>query len=188
MGIGMFLYSDLVTSILLGSQWMEASAFIGIWSLTGVVTVVFSYFSSEVYRSKGEPKISLITQVIHLGFLIPTLLLTVSHGFETLYIARSLVRVQGIFTGLIIMHVRYGFKIHHVLKNIFPMTVAAVIMGVAGFGLQFVADGLLWDLVAIVLCVIVYFTALFVLFPKTRREILDSAYAQKLLGKFKKTP
>lgn len=188
MGIGMFLYSDLVTSILLGSQWMEASAFIGIWSLTGVVTVVFSYFSSEVYRSKGEPKISLITQVIHLGFLIPTLLLTVSHGFETLYIARSLVRVQGIFTGLIIMHVRYGFKIHHVLKNIFPMTVAAVIMGVAGFGLRFVADGLLWDLVAIVLCVIVYFTALFVLFPKTRREILDSAYAQKLLGKFKKTP
>ena len=186
MGIGMFLYSDLVTGILLGSEWMEASAFIGIWSLTSVVTVVFSYFSSEVYRSKGEPKISLIMQLVHLGFLVPTLLLTIDAGYEALYIARSLVRVQGIVTSLLMMHLRYGFKIHHVLRNILPMTVAALIMGAAGVGLQFVADGMLWDFVSIVICVGVYFVALFALFPKTRTELLESAYGRKIFGKFKR--
>ena len=186
MGIGMFLYSDLVTGILLGSEWMEASAFIGVWSLTSVVTVVFSYFSSEVYRSKGEPKISLVMQLIHLGFLVPTLLLTIGAGYEALYIARSLVRVQGIVTSLLVMHLRYGFKIHHVLKNILPMTVAALIMGAAGVGLQFVAGGMLWDFASIVICVGVYFTALFVLFPQTRAELLESTYGRKILGKFKR--
>ena len=58
MGIGMFVYSDLVTRILLGSQWVEAGGFIGLWSLTSAVTIVFSHFTSEVYRSRGEPKVS----------------------------------------------------------------------------------------------------------------------------------
>ena len=53
MGVGIFVFQDLVTEILLGSQWMEASGFIGWWGLTGALTIVISHFSSEVYRSKG---------------------------------------------------------------------------------------------------------------------------------------
>ena len=56
MGIGIYLYRDLVTRILLGSQWGEASGFIGLWGLTSAFTIVFSHFSSEVYRSKGNPR------------------------------------------------------------------------------------------------------------------------------------
>jgi len=186
MGIGLFLYSDLITAILLGSQWMEAAGFIGLWSLTSAATIVFSHFTSEVYRSKGEPKISLITQIIHLAFLIPTLLLTIDHGFEALYIARSLIRIQGIVTGLIIMHARYGFKIHHVIVNVLPMTVSAVIMGGIGVLLQRVTEGLLWDLFSIAICCIAYFVILFLLFPKTRREIMESSYGKKIFGKFQR--
>lgn len=185
MGIGMFLYSDLVTRILLGEQWMESSGFIGLWSLTSAVTIVFSHFTSEVYRSRGEPKISLISQIIHLGFLLPTLLLTVGHGFKVLYIARSLVRIQGIITGLIIMHARYGFKIHINIKNVIPTVVAALIMGAVGFGLQLVMDNMIWDFISILICVLVYFASLFLLFPNIRREIADSAFGQKVLGKLK---
>lgn len=185
MGIGMFLYSDLVTRILLGEQWMESSGFIGLWSLTSAVTIVFSHFTSEVYRSRGEPKISLISQIIHLGFLLPTLLLTVGHGFKVLYIARSLVRIQGIITGLIIMHVRYGFKIHTNIKNVISTVVAALIMGAVGVGLQLVMDNMIWDFISILICVLVYFASLFLLFPNIRREIADSAFGQKVLGKLK---
>lgn len=186
MGIGMFLYSDLVTQILLGSQWTEASEFIGLWSLTSAVTIVFSHFNSEVYRSKGEPKIALITQMVHLAFLLPTLLLTIGYGFEALYVARSLIRIQGIITGILIMHCRYGFKIHHVIKNVLPTAICAVLMGAVGWCLQLVSDHLLWDLASIFICIIAYFAALFILFPKNRHEILDSEYGRKILGKLKR--
>lgn len=78
MGIGIYLYRDLVTQILLGSQWGEASGFIGLWGLTSAVTIVFSHFSSEVYRSKGNPRVSLILQVVHIAFLVPLLIWTSS--------------------------------------------------------------------------------------------------------------
>lgn len=187
MGIGMFLYSGLVTRILLGSQWTEASGFIGLWSLTSAVTIVFSHFTSEVYRSRGEPKVSLISQVIHLGFLIPTLILTVGHGFKVLYIARSLIRIQGILVGLFIMHIRYGFKIHTNIKNVVPMIVSALIMGAVGFGLQFVMNNMIWDFLSIFICILVYFVSLFVLFPKIRREMADSDFGRKVLRKLKRS-
>lgn len=185
MGIGMFLYSDLVTRILLGDQWMEASSFIGLWSLTSVVTIVFSYFTSEVYRSRGEPKISLISQVIHLGFLIPTLMLSIGHGFQALYVARSLVRIEGIITGLIIMQIRYGFRITHQIKNVLPMIVSSLIMGILGYGLKMIMDAFIWDIVSILICIVVYFAVLFTLFPKVRREIMDSEYGRKIIAKFR---
>ncbi|MBR4087350.1 MAG: lipopolysaccharide biosynthesis protein, partial [Clostridia bacterium] len=153
--------------------------------LTSAVTIVFSHFTSEVYRSRGEPKVSLISQVIHLGFLIPTLILTVGHGFKVLYIARSLIRIQGIVTGLIIMHARYGFKILTNIKNVIPMIVSALIMGIAGLGLQYIMDHMIWDFISIFICILIYFASLFFLFPKTRREIADSAFGQKVLGKLK---
>src|SRR5690606_28261635 len=58
-GVGIFLYSDLATKLLLGSQWAEASDVIGIWALTSSITIVFGHFCSEAYRAKGKPKISL---------------------------------------------------------------------------------------------------------------------------------
>ena len=33
LGVGIFLFSDLITDILLGDQWGEASHFIGLWGI-----------------------------------------------------------------------------------------------------------------------------------------------------------
>jgi len=186
MGIGIFLFSDFVTYILLGNQWMEASGFIGIWGLTSAFTIVFSHFSSEVYRSKGNPKISLISQLIHLVFLIPILLISVKYGFEILYVSRSLVRIQGVLTGLIIMHFIYKFKIYNVLRNTMPMIISATIMGIVGYFLQKINSGILWQLFAMGICIIVYFSILFLLFPKIRKEIFSFPVFQKVKKKIKK--
>ena len=71
-----------------------------------------------------------------MAFLVPTLILSVSYGFESLYIARSLVRIQMIVCALLIMHIMYGFKIQHILRNVLPMIISALVMGVAGYLLQ----------------------------------------------------
>ena len=54
------MFSDLKTSIFWGSQWMEASVFIGLWGLTSTIIIVFVYYSSEVYRLIGNPKLSVL--------------------------------------------------------------------------------------------------------------------------------
>ncbi len=186
MSIGIFIYRDLVTKILLGSQWMEASGFIGLWGLMSGFTIVFSHFSSEVYRSKGQPKISLLSQLIHLAFLIPILMVTVLHGFETLYVARSLARVQGIITALIIMRICFHFKFFDILKNVFPAIASAGVMGLVGFFLQQLHSHIIWQFFSILICIVVYFAVLFVCFPKIRKEIVASSYVKKLQHKFLK--
>ena len=94
LGMGIFLFSDLATELILGSQWVEASGFVGLWGLTSAITIVLSHYSSEVYRAKGKPKLSVLAQVLHIIVLWPTVLISIKYGFETLYVARSLVRFE----------------------------------------------------------------------------------------------
>ena len=187
MGIGIYLFRDFVTYILLGSQWMEASGFVGLWGLTSAFTIVFSHFSSEVYRSKGNPKISLFVQILHLVCIVPTLLISIQYDFEVLYTARSFVRIQLILTAVIIMRVLYKFKISDTVKNILPMLVSSVIMGAVGFALQQISDHMVWQFVSIALCAVVYFAVLLGCFPKIRREVLQMEFVQTVLRKIRKT-
>ena len=187
MGVGICLFRDLVTYILLGSQWVEASGFIGIWGLTSAFTIVFSHFSSEVFRSKGHPKISLFSQLVHLAFIIPTLLISVRYDFEVLYTARALVRVQIIITAMILMRILYQFKVVDVVNNVFPMIASSIIMGTVGYGLQHISSFILWQFVSIFVCVIVYFAVLLGWFPSVRREIMESAYVKQMTQKMRRS-
>lgn len=127
-GMEIFLFSDLITMILLGEQWMEASQFIGLWGLTSALTIVLSHYSSEVYRSIGKPKLSVLSQWLHIAALWPVVLIFVNKGFEPLYFARSLVRLEGIFVNLIIMYVYVKMDIGKMLTNIIPSLVASTSM------------------------------------------------------------
>ncbi len=184
MGVGIFVFQNLVTEILLGSQWMEASGFIGWWGITSALTIVISHFSSEVYRSKGNPKISLFSQIVHMCVLIPTLIISINYGFETLYTSRALVRLVTIAP--FAMQILYGFRFTDILKNIFPMCLSALIMGGVGYGLLLCSQNILWQILAVFICIIVYFTFLLLLFPKVRKEIFESQYFIKIKNKFLK--
>ena len=84
-GVGIYCFSDLIV-LILGEQWTEAAGFIGLWGLTSSITIVLSHYSSEIYRAKGRPKLSVLAQVLHLIVLWPVVLIAVKYGFETLYI------------------------------------------------------------------------------------------------------
>ena len=58
LGVGIFLFQDLITEVMLGSQWTEAAPFIGLWGLMSVITIIFSRFCSPVYPAIGKPRVS----------------------------------------------------------------------------------------------------------------------------------
>ena len=173
MGVGIFVYRDFVTQILLGSQWTEAGEFIGLWGLTGAFSIIFAQFSSEVYRSSGNPKISLSMQVLHLAFLIPTLLLSIPHGYEAVCISRSLVRIQGMVSALLVLCFVYHFSPIVMFRGLAPMIGSAFIMGAAGYVLRPLSPSLLWQIVSILLCIVIYFTVLLLFLEKNKKEIIQ---------------
>ena len=186
MGIGIFVFRDLVTMILLGENWMEASGFIGWWGITSAFTIIFSHFSSEVIRSKGKPVISLIIQITHIMILIPVLIMFGNSGFESLYIARSLLRIEIILASIMVLCVIFKFNIIKIFTNTLPSVFAALIMGLFGYFVRSLLDNAIWDFATIFMCIIIYFVVLLGCFRGLRREILETRYAQKILSIIKR--
>ena len=170
MGVGIYCFSDLVTKILLGDQWREASGFIGLWGLTSALTIVFSHYSSEVYRAKGRPKLSVLAQVLHIIVLWPAVLVAVKYGFEILYTVRALVRVEGILVNLVIMYLIMNISPIGMFKNVFVSCFSAMGMSVVACMLSLYRNSILWDLLSVLICVIIYCIIIFC-FRKEREEL-----------------
>ena len=156
LGVGIYVFRDFVTLVLLGNQWMEASAFIGLWGLTSAITIVLAHYSSEVYRALGKPKLSVLAQVLHIIVLWPVVQLAVQHGFDTLCQARALVRLEMVLVQLIIMYVVVHVSPWKMIKNIFPATIASIVMGGAGWIMLYYHSSNLWTLLTISICLVIY--------------------------------
>lgn len=181
MGVGIYIYHDMVTTILLGSNWIEASDFIGLWGLISTLAIIFSHFYSEVYRSKGKPNISLASQLIHLCFLIPAISISSKYSFQALYVTRTLVRLQLIITNVLFAHFIFKFRISETLKNIYPQFFSAIYMGITGYFISHIYNVIIWQFISLFICIIIYFGCL-MLFASTRKKILNISIIKKLNG------
>lgn len=181
LGVGVYLYSDLATNLLLGSKWKEASEVIGLWSLSSALMIVFGNVSSEVYRAKGRPRLSFVAQLLHLIVLIPTLIMSVKYGFKQFIYFRNLIRLQLVFVHLFMMGLFIRISVLRMFKNMIPVIISVGVMFIAGYTLQKINDSIFWDFISIILCATLYFILLFV-FPETRKiikSILNRTFKMK---------
>ena len=155
LGVGIFIFSELITNILLGSQWSEASAFIGLWALMEVVTIIFARFCSNVYPAVGRPRLSAIVQLLHLVVLVPAVIISGQYGFKTLYITRSLVRVELILVNFCMIYYAIKQSPLKMIINVLPEAFASLLMAIIGLSLLSVNDSIfcsiLWILISYIL-------------------------------------
>lgn len=186
-GVGIFFFSDLITRILLGTQWLEASPFISIWGLCTSLVCVFGTFSREVYRAKGKPKISLIAQLLHLAFIVPVCLVAVQKGFDTLIYARSFAYLQIIVVHLFFIKIFFHMsplKMFCTVKE--PIICSVAMGGLAYLLLHYYKGNVLIQLIYVVICAMFYF-ALLCLFKEYRVFFFDLFYKVKTkMTSFKK--
>ena len=173
MGIGIFLYRDLVTKILLGDQWSEAADFIGLWGVVSTIKIIYSNYCYEVYRAKGRPKLAILAQVCQLVVLVPVIYFTATIGFVPLYIARSLIVIELLIVNQFIMHFACGFSTWEMIKNTYHSFVASVLMSGAAILLQMVSTNILWSIASIFICIGVYFLSFRLLFSRQFKEMLS---------------
>lgn len=183
MGVGIFMYRDLITNILLGSQWGEVADFIGLWGMMSALAIPFNTYGSCVCIAKGKPKLSAIAQIAQIIVLFPVVYISSKFGFRALYTARTLVRFEGIFVFVCIMKISLNISILDMLKGFaVPALCSSVMAGVALI-LQTLSDSTLWSFASIIICAFTYFIVM-LLFPNERQELLR--ILDSLIQKIKK--
>lgn len=170
LGVGIFCYRDLVVSIMLGKQWMEASWFVGLWGLTSAITIVLSHYCSEIYRSLGRPKLSVLAQWLHIIILLPTIYWAVQYGYETLCIARSIVRLELIAVNIVITYYLIKLSPMKMFNNIFPEFLGCCVIIACSYMFHALNSSLIVDIISAIVASLLYFSVLCLF--KTEKEVL----------------
>jgi len=175
MGVGIFLFRDLTTSILLGAQWMEAAPIIGYWALASIFRICFVSLNSELYRANGHPKLPFFLQLLDLAVLVPACLFGIRMGFWPFVVLRALLRLDLVIPNLVIMKKRYDVALLSTYGRLLPSVAAVLVMACVAVMLLNVFTSPLCLLACIALCAAVYGAVLW-LIPASRHDIA------KLLG------
>ena len=170
LGVGIFVYQELFTRILLGAQWIEATSFIGIWALMRSLLIVFGIFSMEVFVSRGVPKYSVLAQVLELLFLLPVLILSAPYGYNTLYICRSAVVIWSIVVKCSLLYYVARLSVKRILLNSIPYIIASLIMGAFGIVFTRVFHKIILQILSVFVCIVIYFSLL-IAYPVTRKKV-----------------
>ena len=171
LGVGIFLFRNLVTEILLGHQWLEAANFIGLWGLTSSITIVLSHYCSEIYRAKGRPKLSVLAQVLHIFCLVPVVLWAINYGFDFLCEMRALVRLTLIVINLAILYWLSKISPLQMLDNIKSSIIGYIVMILLFFLLTY-EKSIFIQISCVFLCSIVYLFVI-MLFKEDRKILLS---------------
>lgn len=171
MGVGIFLYQDLITSILLGNNWKEASSIIGIASLLVPFLILLSNCISTCYVSKGKPKLSIIAQLLYLVPLIPLAIYLANMGFGEYVYGRQLFRLELVIVNLLILNYIIKIPAFAMLKNLIKPLIATGIMAVIAILLKTISDSEIWSIISIILCIISYFIVLYIIDKKAIKNL-----------------
>lgn len=183
LGVGVFLYRDFVTDILFGSQWSEASLFVGLYSLAMAFSVLTGQYISLTFTAKEKPRLSVVSQILQLIELVILLMLTVQKGFVYLVFARSISRVLFGIINMVLGKKCIGISPIIMLKDMIPATVGSLTMVVVTYLLRGVSDSIIWTIVMIIICCIFYLITV-VLIPQSRKIVFSVMHS--IVPKIKK--
>lgn len=170
LGCGIFIYKDFITLVLLGSQWEQATGFIGIWGLIGGLYIVSGGFYSLLYVSQGKPSISVVAQVLYIAIIVATLMFTRHLSFEIMYTSRAMSRVLFIGVHLLLASCLFRMSSLDMIKNLSPALICSIIMSMLGFFLLKYNNEIWFQILSIILCALIYISFL-LLFPSIRKNL-----------------
>lgn len=162
LGVGIFIFRDTITYILLGSQWNDAVLLIGLWGFIICESIIFADFGATVLLSKGKPKNIVFTNIVQIMLIV--IILTCIRGKEFYYlvIAVSLVRLQLPLMQLFWIIKFTDIKIKEMYSNLRFYIIPSISMGICGMILKSLYSSLIIDLIYIIICMSIYFILLYI--------------------------
>lgn len=169
---GIFAFREPLVRLLLGEQWEASTLMFGLYGLVQGPMILLSYYSSEIYRSLGKPKVSTLVQVIFLILMTPLMTTAAMNGFDAVVIADAGSRLILIIVNQIVTYFVIGLspaKTVVSLKEPILCTIAMALFACLTRGVAFNSWlGIVLDIIG---CIAVYF-AVCMAFPHSRSILL----------------
>ncbi len=184
LGIGVVLMRDFVTYFMLGSEWMEASAIIGMWGCVSIISISFGNFYSDAIRAKGYPKVLVVVDAIYLVFIIVLLVFAKILGFEgfcVVYCGLKLLQpILQIVFGQRICRVKFGDILKNDAAQIFASALMTIPIYIAMNSLNYRYDSVFLNIMLVLICIIVYIVFFYIATPYRKR------LTEYIIGKIRK--
>ena len=145
-GLGIFLYSDLITKILLGNQWLEAAPIIGIWGLMHALTLLLSRNYTNAFIAIGKPKIPVFIQALYAAILIPTIIISANTSFNCVFITRSFMRIWHIALNMFFIFITIRLSVFKTIRNLLPEISGCLVLFIISTLLSLISESLYWQL------------------------------------------
>lgn len=136
--------------------------------------IILNHFCGITYRALGKPKLSTISEWLHILFLWPAVVVAAYHGFESLYITRTLIRLQHIVVDLFLMYYIIKFPISKMILNIMPATISSLIIALLVIIFNLNQGGILFQIFIVIVCFIIYL--FFLCFFKNERKLVYETF------------
>lgn len=172
MGVGIFVFREFTTSLLLGAKWAEASNIVGAWGLSSCIMATYINFNAEAYKAKGIPEVLFVYEILCLFIMVPCCYIANTFGFWSMIYTRAAVVLVQLILGLYFMKKYIGFSRKRLIMNTVPILICSIIMGGCGVLLKEMSPRIFWQICSIFLCVVIYFGILAVFFRKRIQKII----------------
>ena len=172
---GIFIFREPLVALLLGDQWGKSTLMFGLYGLVQGPMIILSYYSSEMYRSLGRPRVSTLVQIVFLFLMTPLMAVAAKQGFDAVVWAEAISRLILIVINQIVpyfvVNISFG-KTIRALKE--PIVCTLVMCAFAWLTYGLVAGSCVGIVLDIVGCIVVYFVV-FLALPKSRSVLLKLA-------------
>lgn len=169
---GIFVFREPLVALLLGDQWGEATLMFGLYGLVQGPMVLLSYYSSEMYRSLGKPRVSTLVQVMYLVLMTPLMTVAAMQGFDAVVWADAGLRILLIAINQVVTYFVVGLSFGRTMLSLKePIFCTSMMCAFAWVTYGLASSNWLGVGLDIVGCVVVYFAICFAL-PKSRRVLL----------------
>lgn len=172
LGVGVFLYRDFVTNILLGSKWSEATTLIGLWGLTAMLSIAFGNFYSDAIRAKGYPQKLAAIDFVYLCVILALLANARGMSFQQFCVLFALAKIIQPFLQIIVGRKICDAPFGAVVRNSLPQMFATTVM--SAFTLLFRLNALNYfaQFLSVLGCMLIYFLALYAMRPERKKCVL----------------
>lgn len=171
LGMGIFIYHNLVIQILLGSKWLDASIIIALTGLTYPINMLTGQYNSVYFRANGKPLIALLVQTVYVTVMIVVYLWASEQTFEVFCFVAATVNLVYAAISTLAMRIFFQFPILTMLKSWLPSFFGCIAMMITGYlTLELFTEGIVFQILSAVLASFTYFGCLLIL-PKSRSDI-----------------
>ncbi len=172
LSIGMFVFSDIVVWIFLGEGWNDANHIISIWALISGLIILLGNYTNEIFRAKGKPHISSISQVVYFISILFVCSLYDKVEFLEFTNLRAISRLSLVLINLLMIKVVIRIPIKKILNNILIPLIGSIVMGYIGIKLKIFSNSIIWSFICILICIIIYIFTICV-FESSRKDIFN---------------